>query len=139
MLHLLLVEDNPSDVLLIREALRRCSVPADVVIAYDGEHAKQLLTRERFRPDLIVLDLNLPKLSGLEILKSFSNENNIPIAVFTGSNNAADRELALSLGACEYLTKPNNFDGYMGAICGVLQRQWPGGEASRPAAKGAQP
>ena len=125
MLHLLLVEDNPSDVLLIREALRRCSVPADVVIAYDGEQAMQVLTQGAFHPDLIVLDLNLPKMSGLQVLQSFSNNANIPIAVFTGSNSPIEKQQALGLGAREYLTKPENFDGYMSAICGLLQRWWP--------------
>jgi CheY-like chemotaxis protein len=125
MLHLLLIEDNTSDVLLIREALRRCSVPADVVIAYDGEAAMQVLHQPEFRPDLIVLDLNVPKLSGLDLLESFRNEANIPVAVFTGSANEADRERALSMGARDYITKPNSFDGYMKAICGILQRWWP--------------
>ena len=123
MLHLLLVEDNPSDVLLIREALRRCPVPADVVIAYDGHQA--LAALGKFRPDLIVLDLNLPRLSGFDVLKAFRNESNIPIAVFTGSDNPADRTAALELGAREYLIKPNSFEGYMSAICDILQRWWP--------------
>jgi len=122
---ILLVEDNASDVLLIREALRRCAVPADVVIASDGEEAMMLLDLGQFRPDLIVLDLNLPKLSGLEMLKAFRNETGIPISVFTGSDSAADRKQALELGAREYLTKPSDFDDYMSAICGILKRCWP--------------
>jgi DNA-binding response OmpR family regulator len=123
--HLLLVEDNSSDVLLIREALRRCSVPADVVIAYDGEQAIRVLERDGFRPDLIVLDLNLPKRSGFDVLKSLQGETKAPVAVFTGSSSESDRELALNLGAREYITKPKSFDGYMKAIRGILQRWWP--------------
>ena len=126
MLHLLLVEDSPSDVLLIREALRRCSIPADVTIAYDGEQALAALAN--FHPDLIVLDLNLPKLSGIDVLKSFKNNSNIPIAVFSGSDNPADRKQVLDLGANEYLTKPPDFDGYMRAISDILMRRWGPGE-----------
>ena len=117
------MEDCDSDVLLLREALRKCPVPADVVIAADGEAALAALAS--FRPDLIILDLNLPKLSGLEVLKALRNESDIPVAVFTGSKNPADREAALALGAREYLIKPKNFEGYMDAICDILQRWWP--------------
>ncbi len=124
MLHLLLVEDNPSDVLLIREALRRCPVPADVVIAYDGEQA--LVSLAKFRPDLIVLDLNLPRLSGLGVLRALKDASGIPVAVFTGSDVPEDRKAALELGASEYLTKPGDFEGYMSAICGILQRRFSG-------------
>jgi len=122
MLHILLVEDSSAQVLLIREALRRCSVLADVAIAYDGEQALRMLQETDFRPDFIILDLNLPKFSGLDLLERFHNDRKIPIAVFTGSANEADRSRALSLGAREYVTKPASFDGFMTAICGMLQR-----------------
>ena len=123
MLRLLLVEDNPSDVALIREAFRRCAVPPYVVIASDGQEALEVLAK--FRPDLIVLDLNLPRLSGIDLLKVFKNESRIPIAVFTGSDNPEDRKAALELGAREYLTKPSSFEGYTSAIRDILQRWSP--------------
>jgi CheY-like chemotaxis protein len=61
MLHLGLIEDNPADVLLIREALRSCPIPADVTIAYDGEEGLRMLTQEGRKFDFVILDLQLPK------------------------------------------------------------------------------
>lgn len=60
--HVLLVKDNPSDVLLIREAIRTSTIPADVIVAYAGAQALRLLREFQFKPDVIALDISLPKL-----------------------------------------------------------------------------
>lgn len=69
MLHVLLVEDNQGDVLLVREAIRSSSLDADVLVAYDGEQALRFLSQFNFKPDIVLLDLNMPKFSGLQILE----------------------------------------------------------------------
>lgn len=79
----------------------------EVAVAYDGQEG--LAKARRDRPDLIVLDLMLPKMSGYEVcamLKQDSSYQNIPILVFTARAQDADKKLALSMGANDYLTKP---------------------------------
>lgn len=122
MLHILLVEDNPGDVLLIREAIRNSPVKADVMIAYDGEQALRLLREFRFKADFIILDLNIPKFNGLQILESYRQSEGPPLIVFTSSVNPVERQRALELGAREYLTKPSNINDYMKAVQGALER-----------------
>src|SRR5579871_662525 len=97
MLNVLLVEDQLSDVLLVREAMRRSPIAADVDIAYDGEQALKLLEQPSF--DLVMLDLNIPKCNGHTILEKCMGRSGPPIVVFTGSQNPADMERALALGA----------------------------------------
>ena len=126
MLHLLLVEDHSSDVLLVREALRQCSIAADVVIAYDGEHAIDILNHPAFKPDFILLDLNLPKVDGFEVLEHLQGKVAAPIVILTSSENSEDRKRAFHLGASAYFTKPFSFDAWRRTICGIVQRWSPG-------------
>jgi two-component system, response regulator len=125
MLHLLLVEDNSADVLLFREGLRRCDIPADVLIAHDGEQAMRLLNDLSFRPDFIVLDLNLPKCSGMELLERFRDTAGSPVIVLTSSTNPDDQDRAMALGALEYVIKPVGFGPFTSAVGGILER-WAG-------------
>ena len=124
MLHVLLVEDNPSDVLLIREAIRTSSVPADVTIAYDGDTALRMLEDPTPAPDLIILDLNLPRVGGLEILQRHPpNGRPPPVVVFTSSRE--ERARAMALGASDYIVKPMTWDEYLDAIRGAVERWVP--------------
>ena len=127
MFHVLLVEDNPSDVLLIREAIRTSTVPADVMVAYDGAQAMRLLREFQFKPDVIILDISLPKLGGLEVLGLYdaTTDGRSPVVVFTGSNNPDERQRALALGAREHIVKPNGLEEFMGAVRGAIER-WTG-------------
>jgi len=114
MMHVLLVEDSPTDVFMIREAMRRSPIPADVVIAYDGERALQILTalgRSRF--DLVILDLNLPKVDGYQILQAYPVADGPPVVVFSGSDNPSDKERALGLCAKDYVVKPPAFEAFI--------------------------
>lgn len=126
MLHALLIEDNPADVMLIREGMRRSHVPADVVIAYDGEEGLEWLLESRF--DLVILDLNVPKLDGRAVLaQSFVlaerlKEGLPPVYVFSGSQDSSDRERSLALGAKEYIVKPSDFEEFVKAVQGILER-----------------
>lgn len=123
MMHVLLVEDNPTDVLMIREAMRRSPIPADVLIAYDGERALQALTLQgRSRFDLIILDLNIPKMDGHQFLEAYPVAHGPPVVVFSGSENPADKDRALALCAKDYVVKPPTFESFIRAVQGILQR-----------------
>ena len=129
MLHILLIEDSPSDVLLIREAIRTSPIPADVMIAYDGAQALRLLGEFQFKPDFILLDLSLPKVGGLEVLERYrpNAEGGPPVVVFTGSRNPDERARAMALGAREHIVKPTELVQFMGAVRGALERWAPEG------------
>ena len=122
MLHILLVEDNPADVLLVREALRLSPINADVLIAYDGEQALRLLMERHFKADLIVLDLNLPRFDGLTILADYRSRHDVPVMVLTSSANPADRERAFGLGVQEYIIKPPSFQGFIKTVQEAIVR-----------------
>ena len=122
MLHVLLVEDNPSDVLLIREAIRTSAVPADVIVAYDGAEALDLLSV--VRPDLIILDLNLPRFGGLEILRRHP-PNGAPPRVVVFTSSPREREHAMTMGASDYIVKPDTWDEYLAVIRGAVERWVP--------------
>jgi CheY-like chemotaxis protein len=114
---ILLVEDSPTDALLAQEALRSAQVPSNVHVVEDGEEALIFLHGEgpyasAPRPDLILLDLNLPKKGGLEVLEEIKTDPDlkaIPVAVLTTSQDAGDVLQAYDLHANCYLTKPVDF------------------------------
>jgi CheY-like chemotaxis protein len=122
MLHLGLIEDNPGDVLLVREALRSCLVPADLTIAYDGEEGLRMLTQKETRLDFVILDLQLPKVNGLQILEHYRREDGPPVVVFTGSDDKTVCRRALELGARECVTKPPGFDAFVKAVRDMVER-----------------
>jgi DNA-binding response OmpR family regulator len=127
LLHILLIEDNGGDALLVREAVRLSSVKADVTIASDGEQALRWLRSPFFTPDLIILDLSIPKISGLEVLQHYRpTGNSAPIIVFTSSSNPLERARAFELGAKEHLTKPTELVEYIDTIRAAIEH-W-GGE-----------
>ncbi len=132
MLHILLVEDNPADVLLVREGIRSSSVNADVVIAYDGEQALYFLNEFKFKPDFIILDLNLPKFNGFEILERYRVKDGPPVVVMSGSDNPWDRQRAMELGAREYIVKPIHLNDFIEAVRGLLER-WKNNQLGRAA------
>ena len=130
MLHILLVEDNGADVLLVREAVRHSSVKADVMIAYDGEQALRLLNEFHFQPDFIILDLNIPKFNGLQILERYRAREGPPVVVLTSSINPHERDRAFELGVKEYLTKSIDMDEYMRTVQDAIERWMPSGETA---------
>ena len=117
----LLVEDNVGDALLLRQALADCPIPVHLQIARDGEEALQKLGEPDFQPDLIILDLNIPKISGFTVLASYLLKRT-PVVVFTASSNEADAYRAFSLGAFECVHKPIDLDDYKTAVCGMVQK-----------------
>jgi CheY-like chemotaxis protein len=116
----LLVEDNPADVFVVREVLRECNLDSDVHIARDGHEAmlylKSLLMETEHCPALVLLDLNLPKVGGLEVLSYIRNSSpckNTPVIIVTSSNAMKDREITGALGVQAYFQKPTSLDQYM--------------------------
>jgi two-component system, chemotaxis family, response regulator Rcp1 len=113
---ILLVEDNPADVFLLREALHNSGVRFELMTATDGEKALRMLFDEADQtpsPDLILLDLNLPKVNGhmlLRRIKSDPRTETIPAIVMSSSGAASDVTLAYSEHANCYIRKPANLD-----------------------------
>jgi CheY-like chemotaxis protein len=108
---ILLVEDNPGDVLLFREALRDRDLAFELVVAEDGEKAINFLAVGL--ADLIVLDVNLPKHSGQEVLRRVRTNPalaGVPVVVLTSSASPIDRAKAIGSGADLYLQKSSNLD-----------------------------
>ena len=118
MFQILLAEDNPGDVLLFREALNSRELPCNVIVAGDGQKAIALLEgegdgRERWRPDLIVLDVNLPKYNGDAVLRHVRRQpwlEGVPVIMLTSSPSPADRAAAIDLKASVYLQKSSDLD-----------------------------
>ena len=118
---ILLVEDNPGDVRLTREALKDAKVANNLNVVNDGEQALDYLNRRgRFadatRPDLVLLDLNLPKVDGREVLASIKADSDlrrIPVVVLTTSSAEEDILRSYDLHANCYVTKPVEFDSFL--------------------------
>ena len=121
MLRIFLIEDNPADVMLVREALDRSWVAHELMVAHDGEQALRMLDDLRSEPHLILLDLNVPKLDGLALLQR-SDRLGAPVIVLTGSENPEDKSRALALGARDYVVKPLKFDDFVETIRRMLDR-----------------
>lgn len=112
---LLLVEDNLGDVGLIREGLTSCGAKAALSVARDGVEALARLSSENGdRPDLILLDLNLPRMDGRELLARLKTDpelRRIPVIVFTSSSAPKDVSRAYELQANAYMVKPLDLVG----------------------------
>ncbi len=122
---LLLVEDNPGDVRLVREALALCPGPCELTVARDGDQALALLRGPGPRPHLVLLDLQLPRRHGLEVLAALRADPTLaglPVVVFTSSEAGDDRRRALGLGADAYHPKPAEFDRYLEAVQALWDR-----------------
>jgi chemotaxis family two-component system response regulator Rcp1 len=118
----LLVEDNAGDALLVGQALANQSASVHLNIARDGEQALQILMDPDYQPDLVLLDLNIPKLSGYAVLASYTRRKTTPVVVFTASQNEEDVDRAYSLGARDFITKPMDLDEYKSAVSGVVHK-----------------
>jgi chemotaxis family two-component system response regulator Rcp1 len=121
----LLIEDNAGDALLVGQAIGECPEPVNLHIARDGEQALQILGEPDYKPDLIILDLNIPKLSGYAVLASYPARKSTPVVVFSASQNESDVDRAYSLGAREFIHKPMDLDDYKTVVAGMVQK-WTG-------------
>lgn len=120
----LLVEDNPGDVRLTQEALKNYKVQNNLHVATDGEEAMAFLRRQGKygnapRPDIILLDLNLPKKDGREVLAEIKSDPNlkaIPVVIITSSEAEQDVVKSYNLNANCYVTKPVNLDQFIKVV-----------------------
>ncbi len=132
-MRIFLAEDNPGDVELVRLALAEHRVEYELVVARDGAEMQQLLERlgkdhEVPCPDLLLLDLNLPKAHGYELFQLFRNHPlcvDVPVIVMTSSYAPRDREKAAALGAARYFCKPCDLTEFLelGGIIRQLARE----------------
>lgn len=131
---ILLVEDNPDDVLLARRAVKKAALPVNMQVVTDGDEAVAYLggagqfgDRARHSlPALVLLDLKLPKRSGLEVLRWVRSQamlDTTPVVVLTSSSEDEDIQKAYALGANSYLQKPVAFNGLV-QLLGVLDLYW---------------
>jgi CheY-like chemotaxis protein len=120
------VEDNDDDARMTTMALKRIDPPPSVTILFDGAEAlAKLIGEKRIRPRLIVLDLKLPKVSGLEVLsaiKSSPELSDIPVMVLSSSDEPRDVSLARTLGCADYVRKPLDWMQYMHEISTAVSK-----------------
>src|SRR5215467_8220129 len=119
-IELLVVDSSPRDILLTRLALAHELYPINILIASDGRQACELLT-DRRRPDLVILDVNLPNLSALSVLECAGPY--LPVVVFTSSPDSASWRAAVDLGVMEYVEKPSDQTEYMRRVSQIV-KQW---------------
>lgn len=118
MLHVLVVDDNEDDVILLRESFRDEPFVNLLHVVRDGEEALAYLRREgdfstAARPGLVLMDINMPRKNGFEVLNAMKSDpllRGIPVVMLTTSRREADIRQAYNDGACSFVTKPVNFD-----------------------------
>jgi two-component system, chemotaxis family, response regulator Rcp1 len=126
-LEILMVEDNPADIRLTREAFKRDTNPCTVSVVKDGVEAMEFLRQTGShatagKPDLILLDLNLPRKDGREVLAEVKADNElkrIPVVIFTTSQAEGDIVGCYNLNANCYVVKPADLDQYFSAVLNI--------------------
>lgn len=122
---ILLVEDNPDDEALTLRALKKNNITNEVVVAHDGAEALEYLlgtgkqSGRAIAPQVILLDLKLPKIDGLEVLRRMREEQStklLPVVILTSSNEERDRLQGYDLGANSYVRKPVDFVQFTEAV-----------------------
>jgi CheY-like chemotaxis protein len=139
---ILVAEDNPADVYLLREAMSHRSEPVELIVVSDGEEALEFIDRTGSHagapfPDLFVLDLNLPKSDGSDVLKRIREKpeyTHVPVVILTSSDSPRDRSVVSSLGAECFLTKPSDLDEFL--ALGETLMKFIRQSASEPSAAG---
>jgi two-component system, chemotaxis family, response regulator Rcp1 len=139
LVHILLVEDNPADVRLTEEALKEAHASTRLHVASDGVQALQFLRREGEhaaapRPDLVLLDLNLPGLDGRQVLKAVKSDpdlRRIPVVVLTTSPSEDDIIHAYDQHVNSYIRKPVDLDSFLGVLR-AIDDYWLGSVALPP-------
>lgn len=131
---LLIIEDSPTELELELHALRRLHADGHIVVARNGEEAvERLFGDDPIRPRLIMLDLKLPKIGGLDVLRRIKDDDRtrtIPVAVFTSSDDERDVRSCYELGANSYVVKPLDFQRFDEAVR-LLDGYWLGLNVTR--------
>lgn len=127
--NILLVEDNPADVNMMRETLDESGMAVELHVVSDGEEAMEFLHREGPfaavpRPDLVLLDIGLPRKNGLEVLSEVKGDpalRRIPVIILTTSKAEEDILKSYDLHANAYLTKPVHLDGFLQLVRSIKE------------------
>lgn len=129
--YILLVEDHPIDIELAQVAIERCNLPHDTIVVRDGQEALDFLQkkgqyagRTNGNPDVILLDLKLPKVDGLEVLADIRARlslADVPVIILSSSNQETDVRRAKELNATEYLVKPIDWASFVKIMCQTLK------------------
>ena len=138
---ILLAEDNPDDVFLMRRALRKAGITAQLQVTQNGEEAIDYLTGNGIyadrtlypKPSIVILDIKMPKKTGLEVLewlRSHSHLQVIPTVVMSASEIAEDIQASYALGANTFFVKPSSFDELV-RLLSAFENYW--STATRPA------
>jgi DNA-binding response OmpR family regulator len=117
----LLVEDNVGDAFLIALILAEAPVPVKLYVARDGVQALFMLAEQGSHPDLVILDLNLPSVSGHDVLRHY-HPVDVPVVVFSSSGSGIDMRQSLEEGAREFIQKPSRFEDYKRAVLGMIEK-----------------
>jgi chemotaxis family two-component system response regulator Rcp1 len=131
---ILLVEDNPADIKITQRALRESSFPVELLVVRDGQEAVDYLLRKGDHaadsawrsPDLILLDINLPRLDGREVLRRIRSDpalKPVPVVVLTTSHRQEDVQEMYAAGANTYIEKPQDFARFV-QVLQTIQRYW---------------
>lgn len=125
---ILVVDDDPGDVLMIEEALEGSTVEKTISVVSDGQEAMEFLRGEgrhqgALRPDMILLDLNMPRMDGLELLRELDADPvlaMVPVVVMTTSDDQGDLSAAYAAGASSYFVKPVSFAEFVAQVGSIL-------------------
>jgi CheY-like chemotaxis protein len=128
---ILLVDDSPDDIMIAKRAIKECDIRNKVYVTYDGDEAIQFLRKEGNYKDvptlgLVILDLNMPKVDGFEVLETIKGDDklkSIPIIVLTSSSRPEDIERAYQLGCNSFIVKPLSFEDFIEAMM-EIKRYW---------------
>jgi CheY-like chemotaxis protein len=120
----LLVEDSAGDALLTSQIVAESLLPIKIVIARDGVQALMMLADPTFQPALIILDLNIPLISGHVVLER-NQRKDIPVVIFSVAADESEVRRALAAGAREFVQKPTDLETYKQAVSRMV-RKWTG-------------
>lgn len=131
LINILAVEDNPADRALLARFFKECSFKHRLTFARDGEEATDILFRrgnwgQAPRPDLVLLDLNMPKKDGRDVLREIKADpslRKVPVVVLTTSSNEVDVNGAYDFHANSYIQKPREFEGFQ-AVISMITQYW---------------
>ena len=120
-IEVLVVEDNPSDAILIKKALLEYSPGVRVTVAKDADTAVVLLFDAGFRPRLVITDMHMA-MGGIEEILRRAEAKHVPVVVFSSALSPGEVAEVLRLGAREYIPKPMDWDDFRDAVVGILAR-----------------
>lgn len=123
----LLAEDDEDDILMFREALSEVELPYELIIAKDGVEVIDLLKGEEESPDIVFMDINMPRKNGFECLteiREILNDSEIPIILLSTHQNEELIKTAKKLGASGYIKKPTSFKKFKITLQDIVTRNW---------------